>query len=94
MTELPRKTARDTALEFPCRFPIKMMGRDRPAFHEAARSIVERHAGKLSDNAIRRSLSRRANFVSLTITIDATSQDQLDRIYEDLSAHDEILVAL
>ncbi len=89
-----KKTNRESALEFPCRFPIKMMGRDRPAFHEAARSIIERHAGELSDTAIRRALSRKANFVSLTITIDATSQDQLDRIYEDLSAHDEVLVAL
>lgn len=85
---------RETALEFPCEFPIKTMGRDHPAFHEAARTIVERHAGKLSDDAVRRSLSRNANFVSLTITISAESQEQLDRIYVDLSAHDEILVAL
>ena len=94
MTNRTDPENRESALEFPCEFPIKMMGRDHAAFHEAARTIVERHAGKLSDDAFRRSLSRNANFVSLTVTVVATSQEQLDRIYVDLSAHEEILVAL
>ena len=85
---------RDSLLEFPCEFPIKMMGRDKPEFHAAARSIVERHAGSISDEAVRRSMSRNANFVAITITITASSQDQLDRIYHDLTASDDVLVAL
>lgn len=71
-----------------------MMGRDSDAFHDAAKSIVERHHGELADENIRKSMSRNANFVSLTITINASSQAQLDCIYEELSAHEEILVAL
>lgn len=94
MTSTPGKGGRETLLEFPCEFPIKMMGRDREDFHTAARTIVERHHGKLADDAIRQSMSRNANFVSLTITINATSQEQLDRIYQELTAHEEILVAL
>jgi putative lipoic acid-binding regulatory protein len=94
MTDAFDSEERETLLEFPCEFPLKMMGHDRQAFHEAARDIVERHAGALDDAAIRQSLSRKANFVALTITINAVSQEQLDRIYEELSAHDEILVAL
>ena len=86
--------ARETLLEFPCEFPIKMMGRDEPRFHAAARTIVERHAGSVSDDAVRRSHSRNANFVSLTITINATSQEQLDSIYRELTASEEVLVAL
>ena len=84
----------ESLLEFPCEFPIKMMGRDEPAFHEAARTILERHVGELDDNALRAASSRNANFVSLTATITATSQAQLDGIYAELSASDEILVAL
>ena len=84
----------ESALTFPSEFPIKMMGRDRPEFHAAARAIVERHAGPVDDDQVRQSLSRKENFVSVTITITAESQAQLDSIYEDLSAHDEILVAL
>ena len=84
----------ESLLEFPCDFPIKMMGRDDPGFHEAARAIIDRHAPGVSDDAFRSALSRNARFVSLTVTIRATSQAQLDTIYEELSAHDEILVAL
>ena len=84
----------DTLLEFPCEFPIKMMGRDEPAFHEAARKILERHVGQLESDALRQAHSRNANFVSLTATITATSQAQLDDIYAELSASDDILVAL
>jgi len=81
-------------LEFPCQFPIKIMGRDRADFHAAAREIVTRHAGDIGDESIRQSASRKGNFISLTYTIEALSQQQLDDIYRDLSAHDEILVAL
>jgi len=81
-------------LEFPCDFPIKMMGKDRPAFHAAARAVIEQHAGPIDEHTVRASISRNGRFVSLTITIRASSQQQLDAIYIDLSAHDEILVAL
>lgn len=84
----------DTLLDFPCQFPIKMMGRDLPAFHEAAVSIVERHAGPVDEGAIRVAASSNGRFVSLTITIRARSQEQLDSIYQDLSDQEEILVAL
>lgn len=81
-------------LEFPCDFPIKMMGRDHEPFHEAARDIVARHAGPVDDDAVRTSSSRNGRFVSITITIRAESQQQLDAIYMELTAHDEVLVAL
>ncbi len=81
-------------LAFPCDFPIKMMGRDQPGFREAAVALVERHAGEISDDAIRTALSREGNYLAVTITIKATDQQQLDDIYRDLTEHDEILVAL
>ncbi len=85
---------RKALLQFPCQFPIKIMGRDHAAFHAAAREIVTRHVGDVGDDAIRQSASRKGNFISLTFTIEALSQQQLDDIYRDLSAHEEILVAL
>ncbi len=84
----------ESLLEFPCEFPIKMMGRDNSEFHSAARSIVEKHAGPVADEAIRNAPSRNGRFVSVTVTINAESQQQLDAIYMDLSAHDDVLVAL
>jgi putative lipoic acid-binding regulatory protein len=84
----------ESLLEFPCEFPIKIMGRDEPEFRAVAIVVVERHAGKLNDDAIRTSTSTNGNFVSITVTITATSQQQLDDIYRDLTAHDQVLVAL
>jgi len=85
---------KESLLEFPCSFPVKMMGRDQDSFRKVAVDIIERHAGKIAEDAVTVSSSRKGNFVSITITIQAKSQDQLDRLYNDLSSHDEILVAL
>jgi hypothetical protein len=84
----------ESLLRFPCEFPIKMMGRDTPEFRETARSLVEKHTGPIDDDAINNALSRNGNFVSITITVNATSQDQLDDIYRDVSSHDAVLMAL
>jgi len=84
----------ESLLTFPCSFPIKIMGRDEEGFRHAAVLLVEQHAGKLSDDAISTSSSRNGNFLAITITIQAQSQEQLDRIYNDLSEHEAVMVAL
>ena len=79
----------ESAIRFPCSFPIKMMGRDTRGFRETARRLVEKHAGVVADEAVKTELSRNRNFVSVTVTIIATSQEQLDNIYRDASAHED-----
>ena len=85
---------KETLLEFPCEFPIKIMGRDGDSFRQAAIELVETHAGKVPEESISTSLSRKGNFLSITVTIKAESQEQLDNIYQALTEHEEILVAL
>ena len=87
-------TPDETLLEFPCQFPIKMMGRDGDSFRRVAIELVEFHTGKIPEDAISESSSSKGNFLSITVTINAESQEQLDNIYRALSASDEILVAL
>lgn len=70
------------------------MGRDSPAFHAAARSLVEQHTGPLADERISAAVSRNGQFVSITIVVDAQSQLQLDNIYRDATAHVDVLMAL
>lgn len=81
-------------LEFPCQFPVKVMGRDTDAFRTAAVEIIETHAGPVPEEAVRSRASRDGNFLALTITFEATSRAQLDSIYSALSAHDDIIMAL
>ena len=84
----------DTALRFPCSFPIKLMGRDTPEFRELVRGLVETHVGPVLDSAVQAAVSRNGRFVSITVTITAMSQQQLDDIYRDASSHDDVLMAL
>ncbi len=84
----------ESLLEFPCEFPIKMMGRVGDDFRDKAVVLVEKHTGKIADDAVKTSPSRKGNFLSVTVTIIAESQEQLDNIYRDLTDHSEILVAL
>jgi putative lipoic acid-binding regulatory protein len=84
----------ESAIEFPCDFPIKMMGRDTPEFRATARGLIENHVGPIAEEVIRVNLSGKGNFVSVTVTITAISQQQLDDIYRDVSGHDDVLMAL
>ena len=84
----------ESALTFPCDFPIKMMGRDTPEFRVLARALVENHTGALADSAVQVATSRNGRFVSVTVTIIATSQQQLDDIYKDATDNADVLYAL
>lgn len=71
-----------------------MMGLDTPEFHAIARTLIENHVGPVADDAVRFNSSSNGKFVSVTVTITATNQAQLDDIYRDVSAHEEVLMAL
>jgi len=83
-----------TLLEFPCRFPIKAMGRNEDGFEELVSAIVLTHAGLWPDEPIRVTPSKEGTFISVTAVIEATSQLQLDSIYLELSASSQVLMAL
>lgn len=79
---------------FPCRFPIKVMGRAATDFDALVVSLIRRHAPDLHEGAVRTRFSRERQFMSVTVTIDATSRTQLDAIYQDLTSHASVLLAL
>lgn len=81
-------------IEFPCRFPIKAMGRTDSNLTQEVEALVRRHAPDLEPADISTRPSARGNYVSITVTITATSRQQLDAIYLDLNAHDAILMTL
>lgn len=84
----------ESLLEFPCDFPIKVMGRTGVAFRAITLEIVERHAGRLDTSRISERLSGQGNYQSITYTIEAQSRAQLDAIYRELTATGIVLVAL
>ena len=84
----------DTLLEFPCAFPIKAMGRADADIAEVVVEIVRRHAPGLDETLVTLRPSSGGKWVAVTLTIEATSKAQLDAIYSDLTAHDQIVWAL
>jgi putative lipoic acid-binding regulatory protein len=81
-------------LEFPCAYPLKVMGRDNPEFRTAARAIVERHIGPVPETVVTSRASKEGTFLALTFAITAESREQLDALYQELTSCPEVLVAL
>jgi len=85
---------RESVLRFPCRFPIKAMGLAEDGFDELVIAIVREHAPDLQEAAVITRSSRGGKWVSVTVTIQATSRAQLDAIYQALSDHEKVVMAL
>jgi putative lipoic acid-binding regulatory protein len=81
-------------MTFPCRFPIKVMGRSDEPFEDAVLQILRRHVPDLAEHAITRRNSRQGNYAALSIVIEAQNRAQLDALYTELSACEQVLMAL
>ena len=81
-------------MHFPGTFPIKVMGANDDDFESLVASIIQKHATILDEDGVQARLSRGGRFISLTVHIMAESQEQLDAIYTELSAHERVLMML
>jgi putative lipoic acid-binding regulatory protein len=83
-----------TPEEYPSDFPIKVMGRHDSDLRALTQAIVERHAGPIAESQVKTRTSADGNFLALTYTVRATSREQLDNIYRELTACKSVLMAL
>jgi putative lipoic acid-binding regulatory protein len=86
--------SRETLLEFPCDFPIKVMGARVDDFAQAVVDVVVRHAPDFDPASVEMRPSSKGNYLALTCTIRALSQPQLDALYRELSTHPLVRVVL
>ena len=85
---------RTTLLEFPCAFPIKIMGARVDDFAQTVLDVVLRHAPDFDAGAMQMRPSSKGNYLAITCTVNATSQAQLDALYIELSSHPMVKVVL
>lgn len=85
---------KETLLEFPCAFPLKIMGLASDALAQTVLEIVRRHAPDYDGATMEMRASSGGKYVSLTCTINATSKAQLDALYRELSGHPLVKVVL
>ncbi|MDP2829442.1 MAG: DUF493 domain-containing protein [Sulfuricellaceae bacterium] len=84
----------ETLLEFPCQFPIKIMGRMEDGFADTMTEIILRHIPDFDAGSLAMRPSSGNKYLSLTFTIYVTSKPQLDDLYREVSAHPLVLMAL
>jgi hypothetical protein len=84
----------DSLLTFPCAFPIKVMGRTQDGFAQAILDVVNRHAPDFDAATLEMRASSAGKYLSLTCTINASSREQLDNLYRDLSSHPMVALVL
>lgn len=86
--------AEDTLFNFPCDFPIKVMGRRTDDFRSLVVGIVQKHAGAVDAANIEERPSKDGSYLSLTCTFSAQSREQLDALYRELTSCERVLIVL
>ncbi len=87
----PRK---DLLIEYPCLFPVKVMGLKTDGFFLEMAALAQRHDPFLDPASIAQRDSSSGKYISLTITITATSREHLDNFYRALTSHPLVKYAL
>jgi uncharacterized protein len=82
------------ALQFPCLFPLKVMGLNTDELYPAVHDILKKHVPDLDEAAFTSRLSSSEKYLSITVTFIAESGDQLDAIYQELNDHERVLMTL
>ena len=84
----------ESALAFPCDFPIKVLGSTQAGFAQAVLEIVRRHAPEFDGASMEMKTSKRGRYLSITCVIRATSRGQLDGLYRELCDHPMVVMVL
>jgi putative lipoic acid-binding regulatory protein len=84
----------ESLLVFPCEFPIKVMGLTQDTFAQTIVEVVQKHAPDFDPSTLGMRASSAGKYLSLTCTINATSRDQLDDLYRELSSHPMVTMVL
>jgi len=84
----------ETLLDFPCDFPLKVMGAAKEGYAQAVVEVVTRHAPDFDAAQVQMRPSKAGNYLSLTCTVRAVSQAQLDALYRELTSHPMVRVVL
>jgi putative lipoic acid-binding regulatory protein len=84
----------DSLITYPCDFPIKIMGVTQDGFAQTMVNVVLLHDPEFDADKMEMRPSSKGNYLSLTVTVRATSREQLDNLYRALSSHPMVKVVL
>lgn len=85
---------RESLIEYPSDFPIKIMGAMQEQFAQTMVELVQKHDPEFHAGKMEMRPSSKGNYLALTVTVRATSREQLDNLYRELSSHAMVKVVL
>jgi uncharacterized protein len=91
---MSQSTSSESLIEYPSRFPIKVMGNKVDGLVHAITVIAREFDPDFDASTIELRESKGGNYLGVTITITATSREQLDELYRTLSTHPLVKVVL
>jgi len=92
--ERPAQDNSESLIEYPSAFPIKVIGAHVDGFTEAVVTVARKFDPGFDAATVEARPSRAGNYLGLTITVTATSREQLDELYRTLSTHPLVKVVL
>ena len=93
-SDAPIDARKESLIEYPSKFPIKVMGLNVDGFVHAITSVAERFDPTFDAATVELRASKGDKYLGVTITITATSREQLDEIYRTLSTHPMVKMVL
>ena len=91
---MPSTPPTDSLIEYPSAFPIKVMGAHVQGFVEAVVMVAQHFDPTFDPSTVETRPSRAGNYLGVTLTITATSREQLDNLYRALTGHPMVKVVL
>jgi len=87
-------TDNKSPLQFPCPYPLKVMGKNSHEFYAEVSAIIGGHIAEGDEVTYHSQTSSGDKYISITATFTARSQEQLNRIYQDLNQHELVVMTL
>jgi len=81
-------------IEFPCAYPIKVIGDAGNELHQHVMTVMERHDRGFDQATTRIRDSNKGRYQAITVTITATGVEQLSAIFEDLKTSSLVKMVL
>lgn len=94
MREMVTDAPTDSLIDYPCGFPIKVIGKSQKGFAQAVAEVVVRHDLGFNAATMQMRSSSGTHYISLTCTVNATSREQLDALYQELCDHPMVTMVL
>jgi putative lipoic acid-binding regulatory protein len=85
---------KESLIDFPCEFPVKVMGAAIPEFHSRIHEIAKQHDPDFNEEQTKIQNSKTGKYVSLTLNFHAENKPQLDALYNDLTSCELVLWVL